>query len=73
MAVSVRMNPFAVVGKPTTLFVGDYRIGGIASYDVTSDGKHFLMVKPLQEASVRSFRVVLNWRSELEAREHGTK
>ena len=73
MAVSVRMNPFTVLGKPTTLFTGDYRKGGMASYDVTGDGKHFLMVQPLPDSSPRSFRVVLNWRSELEAQERITK
>ena len=42
------------------------RKGGMASYDVTNDGKRFLMVEPLPDSGRPSFRVVLNWTSEVE-------
>jgi serine/threonine-protein kinase len=63
-------------GKPSLLWEGHYSQGmssscgppGVssASYDVTSDGRRFLMVKDIdQDASSTSIVVVLNWTEEL--------
>jgi serine/threonine-protein kinase len=59
-------------GTPAKLFAGSYYDGGRVSqsrhYDVTADGKRFLMIKgPPVDASAerRNFTVVQNWFEEL--------
>jgi serine/threonine protein kinase/Tol biopolymer transport system component len=60
-----------VAGKPVLLFRGRYRFGGagVPGYDVTNDGRRFLMVKPSDdELAPRRLHVVLNWADELARR-----
>ena len=60
-----------VAGKPVLLFRGRYRFGGLGvpGYDVTNDGRRFLMVKPSDdELAPRRLHVVLNWADELARR-----
>jgi dipeptidyl aminopeptidase/acylaminoacyl peptidase len=66
MAVEVRTEPTFRTSKPTVLFEGRYGNG----YDVSADGKRFLMVKPAgaQQAPTDQLNVVLNWFEELKAR-----
>jgi hypothetical protein len=66
MAVAIQTEPTFRAGKPTVLFEGRY--GG--GYDVSSDGRRFLMVKPAgrQEAATDQVNLVLNWFEELKAR-----
>jgi Tol biopolymer transport system component len=53
------------IGRPQTVFEGDYLEWTGANYDVTSDGKQFVMVRTAN-AITRSFSVRLNWTTELE-------
>ena len=68
MAVAVQKEPRFTAGKPTVLFEGRYR--GLSSaprgyqyYDISPDGRQFLMVKLDQASS--TINVVLNWSEEL--------
>ena len=71
MAVPVKLQPTFTTGAARQLFEGRYgATGGIRSYDVTSDGRRFLMVQqkerpPLDAAE---FIFVQNWLEELTAR-----
>jgi hypothetical protein len=65
-AVPVATSPtFRIAGAPRLLFKGDYLAGGRANYDVTADGKKFLMV---EIPPVTELTVALNWIAELEDR-----
>jgi serine/threonine-protein kinase len=79
MAVDVRTEPTFSAGRPRVLWEGHYSHGmssscgqpGVTSfnYDVTPDGKRFLMVKePHQDVSSNRIVVVLNWFEELKRR-----
>jgi hypothetical protein len=75
--MSVRVEPGAIwtASTPTKLFDGrQYYTGGGATniprtYDVSPDGKRFLMIKPSgtpeQAQAVPSIVVVENWQEEL--------
>jgi len=68
MAADVALGPPAVVGKPRQLFERSYRRspGFWANYDVSADGRRFLMVKNIDEAvAPTQINVVLNWHEEL--------
>jgi serine/threonine-protein kinase len=66
MAVPVRLSPEFVVGQPTALFDDRFDRGGgvIRNYDITPDGRKFLMVEARQSAPTELL-VVLNWFEEL--------
>jgi eukaryotic-like serine/threonine-protein kinase len=66
MAVEIQTEPTFRAGKPTVLFERRYGNG----YDVSPDGKRFLMVKPAggEQAPTDQLNVVLNWFEELKAR-----
>jgi dipeptidyl aminopeptidase/acylaminoacyl peptidase len=76
IAVTVRTEPAFEAGEPRRLFEGDAGvyvwepIGAHAVYDVSRDGRRFLMVKnlvPLAELdNPLRIRVVLDWFAELE-------
>jgi hypothetical protein len=53
------------IGRPQTVFEGDYLEWSGANYDVTSDGKQFVMVRTAN-ANTCTFSVRLNWTTELE-------
>lgn len=67
---SIRASAWAA-GKPTLLFQRGYVAAHIqtvamATYDVSPDGKRFLVIKPSEEELLpRSLNVVLNWTDEL--------
>ena len=63
MVVPVEMDTEFKQGKPEILFEGDF-----SRYDVSADGKSFVMVKAVQESSSPQLIVVLNWIEELKAR-----
>jgi serine/threonine-protein kinase len=68
MAVPVSLSPTFTAGAPHTLFEGPYAMTGLArGFDVSPDGKRFLMVlpedHPLRPAS--EITVVQNWIEEL--------
>ena len=65
MAVSVRHSPQITATTPRVLFNGvfenDHR--GDTNYDVTSDGRQFILIKSQRQFS--RFNVVLNWFKDL--------
>ena len=60
-------------GRPRALFVGPYDLAfiGPRSYDVTPDGRRFLMVRHSPEAVPRQLSLVLDWFGELRSRMGG--
>jgi eukaryotic-like serine/threonine-protein kinase len=72
MAVDIATQPGFAVGKPRLLFQGQYQptTGTSPNYDVSPDGKRFLMLKPTEqaEAAPTQINVVLNWFEELKRR-----
>jgi hypothetical protein len=60
-------------GRPAALFVGpyDFAFVGPRSYDVTPDGRRFLMVRYAPEAEPRQLSLVLDWFGELRSRMGG--
>jgi serine/threonine protein kinase len=66
MAVEIQTTPVFRVGKPKVLFEKPYANG----YDVTGDGKRFLMIKSndVQRAAPEQLNIVLNWFTELKQR-----
>ena len=75
-AVPVDTSPGFTAGKPVRLFEGGYLFSTLLrnlsltpSYDASSDGRRFLMIKPGEaERAPRQLRVVLNWAEELTRR-----
>jgi serine/threonine-protein kinase len=71
MAVDVNAGTAFSAGKPHQLFEGDYTptFGGYvrANYDVSSDGKNFLMLQPVtkEQRPPNEIDVVVNWSEEL--------
>jgi len=66
MAVGIMNVPTFSAGKPQVLFESPYDTAPDANYDVTSDGRRFLMVETVEpEAPVTQLNVVLNWSEEL--------
>ena len=58
-------------GNPEVLFTGDYAVGHGSSYDVTSDGQRFIMLKNITkskgniENQATNLVMVDNWFAEL--------
>ena len=66
MAVPVTVEgATARLGRPQVLFEGEYLDWGQPNYDVTADGKQFVMVRTAG-ANARALSVRLNWLTELE-------
>ena len=61
MRVSVQLAPSFRAGQPEVVFEGRYR----PSYDVTDDGRHFIMVTRAHP-ELTQLNVILNWSEELE-------
>jgi hypothetical protein len=77
MAVDVETEPAFKPGKPETLFRGAYYDPhtGSTFWDISPDGKRFLMIKPPAStgaasaaASPRKINIVVNWTEELKKR-----
>jgi serine/threonine-protein kinase len=71
MSVSVDPTRGLEMGKPVELFdTGLYFVGAVGrNYDVTRDGKRFVMIKnPASGAGGMAITVVVNWAEELKAR-----
>jgi len=71
MAVPVTLRPTFTVGAPRQLFEGRYgATAGIRSYDVTADGRRFLMVQQKERPAVAAAEMILvqNWLEEVKAR-----
>jgi len=66
MAVTIRNGPTFAVDRPHMLFRGRYASQPIPDYDVTRDGRRFLMVRPsAEELALPEISVVENWFAEL--------
>ena len=69
MAVGVRTQPVFSPGTPVQLFTGDYVPASTtnSNYDVSRDGRRFLMVQPSAQERIAKSQivVVLNWHEEL--------
>jgi serine/threonine-protein kinase len=68
MAVDVTTSPVLGAGKPRRLFERPYELSSALwpDYDVSPDGKRFLVVKVLESSDVPAqINVVLNWTEEL--------
>jgi eukaryotic-like serine/threonine-protein kinase len=69
MAVTVDFSRTARVEKPRRLFSGSYSgAGREAAFDVSPDGRRFVMVKSDEVSTLRSLVVMQNWSEELKAR-----
>lgn len=66
MVVTVEQGDSFRAGAPVRLFDGHYLndLNGHASYDVSPDGRRFLMIRN-QEGGLTELRVVLNFPEEL--------
>jgi eukaryotic-like serine/threonine-protein kinase len=66
--VPIQTDPRFEQGNPQIVFQGRYYAGqGGRAYDVSSDGRRFLMLKQVEDSSARTrIVVVLNWFTELE-------
>jgi eukaryotic-like serine/threonine-protein kinase len=71
MVVPVTLRPAFTVGAPRQLFEGRFgATSGIRSYDVTADGRRFLMVQQKERTPVAASEMILvqNWLEEVKAR-----
>ena len=79
MAVDVDTEPTFQPGKPRILFQGNYFFKTIPRnfvlWDISPDGKRFLMIKPetvtgpeSAEVGPRKINIVVNWSEELKER-----
>ena len=69
MSASVTAGNTSAAGEPVKLFDGPYYYGAPphlgVQYDISADGRRFLMIKPTLEAEPPSIIVVQNWSEEL--------
>ena len=66
------MRPTFTAGAPRMLFQGKFGASaGIRGYDVSADGRRFLMVQQKERPPVSASEIILvqNWLEELKARE----
>jgi Tol biopolymer transport system component len=70
MTVDVVLSPAIVFGKPQVLFAGSYLFGATESqgYDVSRDGRRFLMLKPTRPFEATPLNVIVNWFDDLRRR-----
>ncbi len=68
-SVTYSLSPTPIFDAPELMFEGSYmQIPGFG-YDVTPDGKRFLLVKPVEEAPQSTeLNVVVNWFDEIKAK-----
>ena len=68
MVVSVETQPEFSASGPGLLFEGSYArhgmLRGMQYYDISSDGRHFLMIKE-DKRETGQINVVLNWFEEI--------
>jgi Tol biopolymer transport system component len=65
MTVPISTRPAFDPGRPRLLFEGNYlNVSGL-SYDVTADGRRFILIRGVDASPTREIHVVLNWFEEL--------
>jgi Tol biopolymer transport system component/tRNA A-37 threonylcarbamoyl transferase component Bud32 len=65
MVVDVTLQTEFKAGTPRMLFDGPYVSVGGLSYDVTPDGRRFLLLEPAEQTPITHLNVVLNWFEEM--------
>jgi serine/threonine protein kinase/Tol biopolymer transport system component len=67
LAVEVTYQPEVSFGRPRFLFEGDYNGAAVGHqhYDVSLDGRRFLMIRHARPVGTDELRVVLGWAHEL--------
>jgi serine/threonine-protein kinase len=64
-SIAVSLTPVFTAGRPSLVFEGPYEqrplAGSAANYDVSPDGRGFVMIKMEEEPSPQQVLVVLNW------------
>ena len=71
LAAEIRTSPTVQVSKPRQLFEGLYEVmDGPINYDVSPDGRRFLMVKMERSEAPAELRVVTRFDRELRAAFH---
>jgi hypothetical protein len=71
MTVPIKINPLSPAGAPKILFEGAYvQYAATRGYDVTPDGRRFLMVQPKDRPAHKPRHMILvqNWVEELKRR-----
>ncbi len=69
MAVDITTEPAFQVGVARALFQGRYNPPGMGNYDVSADGRRFLLVKSGGSAPpVTQLNVILNWPADVKRR-----
>ena len=70
MAVDVAATSPLSFGKPHVLFEGSYLFGATESqeFDVSRDGRRFLMLKPERRFEAQPLSVIVNWFDDLRRR-----
>ena len=69
MSVPVESGSTLVLGRPVPLFnAGQYHVNVARNYDVTADGKRFVMVRNAAQSPRTSMIVVTRWFEELRAK-----
>ena len=63
MTVDVSLGATPTFGKPRVLFEGSYVFGSTEgqAFDVTRDGRRFLMLKPQRPLTADPLNVIVNW------------
>ena len=69
MAVAIHTTQTVNAGTPRRLFEGRYERSDIGrNYDLSPDGKRFVMIRSDEPGGTTQVNVVVNWLSELAAR-----
>ena len=71
MAVDIQLEPEVLIGRAHSLFHGNYsrgRLHWVTNYDVSRDGKRFLMTVRDPVPKIREIRVVQDWFRDVEAK-----
>lgn len=68
MVAEVTTEPELRIGKPRVLFRGEFANIQGKNYDVTPDGRRFLMVRSEESPPPKEVTIVLNWMEELKSR-----
>jgi Tol biopolymer transport system component len=70
--VTLSLGPVFSVGRPSLLFQGPYEkappAGAASNYDVSSDGRRFVMIKRDQQLAPQQIVLVVNWLEEVKRR-----
>jgi eukaryotic-like serine/threonine-protein kinase len=75
-AVQITLQPKFTASQPQLLFEGLYEApstGGNPYYDISPDGKRFVMLQSIDPASQKQLQVVLNWDEEVKQLLHAGK